>query len=63
LIVGLTKSPKTSGIVASVVKVIQYLSVVTHADDPGTFKLPLTPSKPAVVFPATNAAPVEKPKQ
>jgi hypothetical protein len=44
LIVGLSKSPKTRGIVDVLKYILQFLSVVTPVDHPGTFKLPLTAS-------------------
>ncbi len=42
LIVGLSKSPKTRGVVDVLKYILQFLSIVTPKDHPGTFKLPLT---------------------
>lgn len=46
LIVGLSKSPKTQGVVAWLKYVLQFLSFLTPRDAPGTFKLPLKPATP-----------------
>jgi hypothetical protein len=42
LITGLSAYPKAAGVVSALRKVLQVLSFVTHADQAGTFKLPLT---------------------
>lgn len=45
LITGLSQFPKAGGIVSVLKQVLAALSVLTHADSPGTFKLPLAPAK------------------
>lgn len=43
LIVGLSQSPKTKGASTLLKRALGLLSVVTHKDSAGTFKLPFTP--------------------
>lgn len=45
VLVGLTKSPKTSGIGKAISGLLQVVSVLTHKDHAGTFKLPLVVKK------------------
>lgn len=45
LITGLSSFPKASGAVSVLKQVLAALSVLTHADSPGTFKAPLMPSR------------------
>jgi hypothetical protein len=52
LIVGLSKSPKTRGVADVLKYILQFLSVATPKDAPGTFKLPLT--APAKLPPKTD---------
>ena len=42
VITGLSQFPKTKGIAAALQKVLQFVSVLTHSDQAGTFKAPLT---------------------
>jgi hypothetical protein len=46
LITGLSEYPKAAGMVSFLKVVLNLLSVLTHKDSPGTFKLPLTLSQP-----------------
>src|SRR4051812_37275453 len=46
LITGLSRYPQASGFVAVLQTLLNLLSVLSHHDSPGTFKLPLTFSKP-----------------
>ena len=45
LLVGLTKYPKAYTLASDVMKVLNLLSLVVHADSPGSLKLPLTQSR------------------
>lgn len=49
-ITGLTKYPNAQGFLR---KVVDFLSLVSHKDSPGTFKAPLVKSKPPSVPSAT----------
>lgn len=42
LITGLSQFPKAAGVVTVLRKVLTVLSFVSHVDQPGTFKAPLT---------------------
>jgi len=46
VIVGLSNSPKTAGLAGYLKVVLQVFSVLTHKDEPGTFKLPGTVTLP-----------------
>lgn len=45
VIVGLTPNPKAAGVVKALSFALQLLSILTHKDAPGTFKLPMTVQK------------------
>lgn len=45
LVTALTRYPRTASIAASVARVLDVLSVLTHRDSPGTMKAPGTRSK------------------
>jgi hypothetical protein len=46
VITGLSEYPKAAGVTSFLKVVLNLLSVLTHKDSPGTFKLPLTLSQP-----------------
>lgn len=46
IITGLTVAPKTRGAITWVRAFAAFFSIVTHRDEPGTFKLPLTAKLP-----------------
>jgi hypothetical protein len=51
LIVGLTPYPKAAEAVAVLKTILNFLSVLTHSDSPGTFKAPFTMSPPPTGMP------------
>lgn len=55
LIVGLTPYPKADGIVQGLKIALNFLSILSHSDSPGTFKPPMTMSKEPPVIGAELA--------
>jgi hypothetical protein len=46
IIVGLTKCPRRSGAIRTLMRVLNFMSVLAHSDSRGTFKMPFVMSSP-----------------
>jgi hypothetical protein len=55
VIVGLTKFPRRPGALCTLMRILNFLSVLTHSDWRGTFKMPLAMSSPPSGRPPRDA--------